>query len=72
MLPIIDPAKISMRKCCERYTLENATIQANMKHISLIYLLGEISARHRNKAKALVECPEGKLRPLSILIPSTK
>jgi len=61
-----------MRKCCDRYTLEKATRQAIKKHINLTYLLEDMNARQRNNANALVECPEGKLRPLSILTPSTK
>jgi len=36
--PINEPARTSIKKCCDKYIRENPTIRASINNISLIYL----------------------------------
>jgi hypothetical protein len=53
-----DPATTSLRKCKPRMMRENATLKA--QKISPYISVGSNRPIETAKAKALIECPEGK------------
>ncbi len=70
-MPIKEPAYISTRKCCDRYTLEKAMIRAIRKSKNLSSLFSVMHAIIKHTAKIVAACPDGKLYDECILIPST-
>jgi hypothetical protein len=59
--PVIIPAAMSLRKCCTKYILEQATKTANNRHNNLPDARGIKKAKREKNANAEVVCPEGKL-----------
>jgi hypothetical protein len=55
------PAVMSSKKCWERYTRENATTKAIKKKKIREETFSDKKLKQKNKAKAEVACPEGKL-----------
>jgi hypothetical protein len=53
--PINEPAQMSPRKCWDKYTLEKATVHAQMKQITCINRFRLIIARQRKRANAVAE-----------------
>ena len=71
-MPIAEPARISIAKCCDRYTREYPTSEAITKNSTFSHLFFTISANPKNNANAVIVCPEGKLCALYSLTPSTR
>lgn len=60
-IPTKEPAYTSLKKCCDKYILEYATVKAIVNNKNSIHLFFVSNAKEKYKAKAEVVCPEGKL-----------
>lgn len=71
VVPRIDPANTSNRKCCDRYILEYPTAIATKKNSIPNFRDGRHNATAKKNAKATVVCPEGKLSYNQFSTPGT-
>ncbi len=72
IIPKTDPTKISIQKCCERYTLDIPAIIANVAHKYCETHFLKYKHNTVKMANAVIVCPEGNEFQKAILTPSIK
>ena len=69
--PMIEPARTSARKCCDRYMREYPPIMASSRQRIFCHIFGQKMANTMQKAKAADVWPEGNERVECRSTPST-